>query len=264
MKKILFIITILLFGCSEDDGSNDNDQGMQSNFEINLTSQSNIISIDEPLTINVLGNEVISRLDVSKDNWVTSANLASDSFGNQTDIFVDYETIGNQTISVRATNEANFTSEASINVVVNRGEAIELSSLQLNSFFNVDETWDDEFDEGDTNRLADVFFILLKPRLNPFDGNRSIGTPVWYRSNTLTNQGDLQWSLQNQNLLINPELSVFIAFADDDENGLVDDLMLGPPFEREVSFIDFISTQPSSIPVSFPGINLDFDLEVQW
>ncbi len=152
----------------------------------------------------------------------------------------------------------------SVDVVVNKGEAIELNSLQLNSFFNIDDTWDDEFDDGDINRLADVFFILLKPRLNPFDGSRSISTPAWYRSSTLTNQGNLQWSLQNQDLLINPELSLFITFADDDGNGLVDDLMLGPPFEREISFLDFISTQPNSIPVSFSNINLDFNLGVQW
>ena len=228
-----------------------------------ISTQLDIIDIDEILPISVTGNETISRIDISKDNWVTSTNLTSPSFGSETDIFIDYETIGSKTISVRATSAEGFISESSLSISVERGNAIEINTLNLNNFFNINETWDDEFDEGDINRLADVFFIFLKPRLNPFDGTRSINSTVWYRSETLLNQGNLEWSIADQ-LLIDPDLSLYIAFADDDGNGLIEDIMLGPPFEREISFEDFTTTQPDNLSISYPDINLDFDLSVDW
>lgn len=263
MKKIVSILTICLFvACSSDDSNSE--ENNESSFVITLEQDMVNAAIDEVITISISANETINRLDISKDEWQTSTNLASPSFGNQTNVFIDYESTGNKTISIRATNTNGDISEGSINVTIDRGNAIKLQELQLNSFFNINEAWDDEFGSIDPNRLADVFFILLKPRLNPFEGTRSIGTPVWYESEVEVNQGDLHWDLQTDNLFIDPNLSLFIAFADADGGGLVGDLMLGPPIEREIRLSDFINSQSNPIPFSQTDINLNFDLSVEW
>lgn len=262
MKKIISLLTIcFLIACSSDDSNEENNN---ESFTITLNQDVNTANIDEIITINISANETINRLDISKDGWLTSTNLSSPAFGGQTNVFVDFESIGNKTISIKATNNNGDISERSVNVTVQRGNAIKLQELQLNSFFNINETWDEEFGDTDPNRLADVFFVLLKPRLNPFEGIRSIGTPVWYESEVKTNQGDLHWNLQTDNLFIDPNLPLYIAFADDDGGGLAGDLMLGPPFEREIQLSDYISTQENPIPFNQANINLNFDLSVEW
>ena len=263
MKKIIGLVIICLFiACSSDDSNEENNN--ESSFVITLNQDINTASIDEIITINVSASETINRLDISKDGWQTSTNLSSPSFGNQTNVFIDYESTGNKIISIRATSTNGDTSERSVNVTIERGNAIKLQELQLNSFFDINETWDDEFGSIDPNRLADVFFILLKPRLNPFEGTRTTGTPVWYESSVETNQGDLHWNLQTNNLFVDPNLSLYIAFADADGGGLAGDLMLGPPFEREIRLSDYINSQPNPIPFNESGINLNFDLSVEW
>jgi len=263
MKKIIGLLTIcFIMACSSDDSNNESNNG--PTFEITLEQDATTADIDEVITITIYANETINRLDISKDGWQTSANLSSPAFGSETNVFVDFESIGNKTISIKATNNNGDVSERSVDVTIEKGDAIKLQELQLNSFFNINETWDDEFSDTDPNRLADVFFVLLKPRLNPFEGTRSIGTPVWYESEVKTNQGDLHWNLQTDNLFIDPNLSLYIAFADDDGGGLVGDLMLGPPFEREIQLSDYISTQENPIPFNEANINLNFDLSVEW
>lgn len=263
MKKIVSILTICLFlACSSDDSNEENNN--ESSFVITLNQDIDTASIDEIININVSASETINRLDISKDGWQTSTNLSSPSFGNQTNVFIDYESTGNKTISIRATNTNGDISEHSVNVTIERGNAIKLQELQLNSFFNINETWDDEFGSSNIDRLADVFFILLKPRLNPFEGTRTTGNPLWYQSNVETNQGDLHWNLQTNNLFVDPNLSLYIAFADADGGGLAGDLMLGPPFEREIRLADYINAQTNPIPFNEAGINLNFDLSVEW
>ncbi len=264
MRQILIMLLMffLIASCSSDDSSSE--ENNESSFAIFLEQDIVNAAIDEVITISISASETINRLDISKDGWQTSTNLASPSFGNQTNVFIDYESTGNKTISIRATNIDGDVSESFVNVTIERGNAIKLQELQLNSFFNINETWDDEFDNTDPERLADVFFVLLKPRLNPFEGTRSIGTPVWYESSVETNQGDLHWNLQTNNLFVDPNLSLYIAFADADGGGLAGDLMLGPPFEREIGLTDYINTQANPIPFNEAGINLNFDLSVEW
>ncbi len=262
MKNHIFrlLIMLLITACSSDDSNENN----ISNFSITIEKDKNIAAIDEVITITISANDSIRRIDISKDGWQTSTNMGSDSFGDYTTVYIDYESTGNKTISIKATNHNGDTDEQSVNIIIERGNAIKLKELQLNSFYNINETWDAEYGTTNPERLADVFYVLLKPRLNPFNGSRTIGTPVWYKSIIRANQDDLFWSMQAENLYFNPNIPLYIAFADADGGGIVEDLMLGPPFEREISFQEFSSAETNPIPFNFQDINLNFNILVEW
>lgn len=42
------------------------------------------------------------------------------------------------------------------------------------------------------------------------------------------------------------------------------DLMNGPPDYRDISFSNYLTTKPTTITYSFPDINVEFKLFVEW
>lgn len=246
-----------MVSCGSDDDSN------SSNFEITLNTDSNVIGIDELVEIQVTASDSIKRLDISKDNWETAHNLQTASFATQTSIYFDFWDIGSKTISVIATDYNNNTAESTIDVTVERGSAVKINSLVLNSFYNINETWDDEFNDTDPERLADVLFRLSKPRLNPFEGVRE-GTIEWYESEIKFNQGDLNWDVESNDLYINPNLSFHTFFTDYDGEGFSSSLILSSPYTRVLNISDFMDTQPNPINYQDNSVELDYDLYVEW
>lgn len=155
-----------------------------------------------------------------------------------------------------------------VTVSIEKGNAVQIQSVQLNTFYNMGSAWDSEYNDTDPNRLADVLFAILKPRLNVFDGTRS-NTPnsswVWYKSETKENESNLNWNLQNEELYINiEELTPYVAFADDDGGNVSQDLMLGPPFEYIIPIVNYKNTKPSYILVKETNINLEYELGLGW
>ncbi|MEL0651636.1 hypothetical protein V6246_09395 [Algibacter sp. TI.3.09] len=112
-------------------------------------------------------------------------------------------------------------------VSITRGNTIRITSVKIISFSNINNTWDSEFSDSDTNRLADVFFNLRKQKPDSKQGGLSFQN--WFKSEVKENQGDLTWDLSSKNLYLNPEFALQFSMADDD-GGVAQDIMLGPLF----------------------------------
>lgn len=134
-------------------------------------------------------------------------------------------------------------------------------SLYL-SFDNLGETWDSEFPTTNINHLADPFFVLSKRGYDLNYGSLR-GKAIRYTSPTLQNEGGLIWNLINDDIYINTN-KFFIAVLDDDNNGFIEDIMLGPPSEREIPFVNLNGTQPTTATFQEAAINLEYQMDLEW
>lgn len=266
MKKITYILITLCLACSSsDDGGTDPNT---STFDATIAQSATTIGIDQIVTLTANANETINEISFSTDGGTTFPSSFGSSFGMTANLYFDFETVGTKNIIFRLKNSAGDIVDKPIIINVERGSAVQITGVRLNSFFNIGQIWDSEFGNNDPNRLADVYFALLKRRLNVFTGERGglSSNSIWYRSETRTNETNLNWDLQSENININLEqLTPYIAFVDDDgEGNLAGDLMLGPPFERLIPISDYLNSQPSSIIIEETDINLYYELGIDW
>ena len=258
MKKILslFFICITLLSCSSDNSN------LDSNFTINIVISAQSIEVDQEFTITVNGNESIQSIEVSFDNFINSSG-ASQDFGLTKTLTFNFDKVGTKTIFIRAKNSNNVYDTKVVTVNVVRGTALKIKKLQLLSFNNINGTWDPEFAANDPNRLADLKFNLSRVLIyNYFLGTYNMSP--WYTSQINENQQSLIWDLEPQNLYLKPNASVQFSLSDMDGDVLGNDLMMGPPYYKTFNFSNYLVTKPEEIIYTFPEINLEFKLFVEW
>lgn len=254
----LFLVSFIIISCSSDSNENEN----SNSFSINLTPSSNSVVVDQAFTITVSADEEIRELWVSTNNFATGG-YSIRQFGTSYVLNFNFDTLGQKTISVRAKNQDNVVSEKQVIVTVSRGNALKINGVQVISFYGINTTYDPEFPVTNPNHLADLRFGLSKNKLgNPLD---NIYSPVfWYLSNVIENQGNMTWDCSNADLYINPNASLKFGLVDIDNGIAGADLLNGPPDYREISFNSYIVTKPTTITYTFPEINLEFKLFVEW
>ncbi|MBG6063162.1 hypothetical protein IWX83_002972 [Flavobacterium sp. CG_9.1] len=259
MNKLVIITfaCLCMLGCSTD-----NPTAKISTFNIELAPSTVNVTVDEPFTITVNANEKMAFMGASLDNFATGG-LADLGFGNSYVLHFNFDTLGQKTILVRAQNSRNELSEKKVVVNVTRGNAIKITGMKVLSFYNINQTWDPEYVATDPNRLADVYFGYSKSSLNNyFDSKYSIRK--WFVSSVKENQGDLTWNLTTNELYIKPNGILRFGLVDQDAPPLGQDLLNGPPDFRDISFADYLVSKPKTITYSFPEINLQFILSVEW
>ncbi|WP_054851348.1 hypothetical protein [Olleya sp. ITB9] len=268
MRKLIFLIPLLYFACSSDDETSIDNPDV-STFDVTVSQDINTAVVDQVVTLTATANETINEISYSTDNGATFPSSFSTQFGNTANLYFSFDTLGSKTIVFRVKNVAGDIADNTVTITVERGNAVQFQNVQLNSFFDMGNSWDSEYPTSNPNHLADVFFAFLKPPLNVFDGTRS-GVPtsswLWYTSAVRENETNLNWNITNENLYINPELvTPYIAFADDDGDGtLAGDLMLGPPFESIILLSNYTDTQPSSVTIQETNINLEYVIGLDW
>lgn len=266
MKRIIyFISSIMAFSCSSDSNQEapNSTSTPVDTFTINALASNTNVSIDENFTITITSPEPITGLLYSYDNFVTEAGWYS-NFGSSKTLFFRFNKLGNNTLYFKAIKEGNIESQVKqVTVNVTQGNAIKITGLQLLSFSNINNTWDPEYPNNDSNSLADVFFVMQKSKIpDPFEDLTDYRD--WYRSAVKMNQGNLTWNFDAENLYIKLEKNIRIGFGDQDEPPLGQDLMLGPPDYRDFNLMDYASTKPSNVTISYPEINLEFTLQLVW
>lgn len=253
-----FVLLFLIISCSSDSNENENN----NSFSINLTPSTTSVVVDQAFTITVGANEDIKQMWVSTDNFATGG-YAQRQFGTSYILNFNFDTLGQKTISVRAKNQNNVVSEKQVVVNISRGSALKINGLQVISFYGINTTYDPEYGATDPNRLADLKFGFAKNKLV----DRFLGTynwSSWYNSTVLENQGNMTWQLNDANLFIHPNNTLRFTLAEMDGQIAGADLLNGPPEFREISFSSFISTKPSVISYTFPEIDLDIKVLVEW
>lgn len=257
-KIALTVLSFIIASCSSDSNENDSN----NSFAINLTPSSTSVVVDQAFTISLGANEEIKELWVSTDNFATGG-YAQRQFGTSYVLNFNFDTLGQKTISVRAKNQNNVVSEKKVVISVSRGNAIKINGLQVISFYGINTSYDPEFPTSNPNHLADLRFGFSKNKLsNPLD---NIYSPTyWYLSSIIENQGSMTWDCSNDNLYLNPNASLKFGLADMDNGIAGADLLNGPPDYREISFASYLVSKPTTITYTFPEINLEFKVFVEW
>lgn len=261
MKKIILVLAVfLLISCSSEDSK---ESASANSFAINAVVSSETVTVDQEFTITVTSSQNMTGILYSFDNFATERGLYS-SFGTTKTLKFYLDKVGVTTIYFKATNEANAVSGVtSVAVTVNRGNALKITGLQIISFNGINTTWDPEFPTSNPNHLADVFFGFLKTKLQtPFAGGYNYSN--WYTSSVKQNQGDLTWNFTSENLYIQPQSTIRMGLVDEDTPPLGQDLMMGPPDYRDFNFSTYTTTKPSIITFTYPEINLEFKITVEW
>ena len=257
MKQILYLLPLFFCMCS----SPDNNEGKASTFSMTLAPASTTVSIDEPFTVAVTSSETMKWIAVTADGS-DPVNFSGSDFGTSKVLYFNFDTLGSRTINIKVKNEKNEVVLKTIAVTVTRGNAVKITALQLKSFHNINTTWDPEFSATDINRLPDVYFGFSKSRLSNF-GSDAYTTNLWYRSLVKENQGDLIWDLTSANLYLNPSKVLLFGLTDKDGD-LGQDLLMGPPDYKSIGFSSYQASKPNTITYSFPEINLEFIVTVEW
>ncbi len=257
-KAILLLSSLLLFCCSSEVQNT-----TQNSFKINAVPSSTVVNVDQEFTITLSSTENMTGILYSFDNFSTERGLYS-SFGTTKTLKFNLDKLGINTIYLKAVNASNISSEIKvIPITVIRGNAIKILGLQVVSFNGINTSWDPEFPVSDPNHLADVFFGFNKASINsPFADGYNYRN--WYTSTVKQNQGDLTWSFATENLYIQPERTVRMGLVDQDTPPLGQDLMNGPPDYRDFNFSSYSSTKPTTITFTYPEINLEFVLTIEW
>lgn len=264
-RIILVFLIILIISCNSED--NQTIEQQEEPFTLELTSNNTNVNIDEIATFEINTNKPFVDITHSTDSFITSKTISRSQqggFGSSLVLYVDTSNIGDITYSIRvtATDDREETATGTISFSVEKGNAVHIKEVLLNNFYNKDNTWDDEFSNNDVNRLADVNFSLSKSYIRLFSGQKE--RRIWYRSIIKENQGDLLWNLSQENLYVNPNDIIYFGLADNDGGDVGQDLLLGPPFEKEINLSLYNNTKPSTIKLSDSSIDLDVDFEVEW
>lgn len=258
MKKTIFILSIiqLFIGCSSDDNSS------KSAFSIDLAPSATNVVLDQSFTITINANESMKYLWISTDNFATG-DYTIQNFGTSFNLNFNFDTLGQKTISVRAKNQNNEVSEKQLVVTVTRGNAIKILGVQLVSFYGINTVYDPEFPTSNPESLADLKFGFAKQSLDSYLSN-VYSWRNWYQSTVISNQGTMTWDCSGSNLYIDPSKNLRFGLSDIDNGIAGADLLNGPPDYREINFSNFVVTKPTTITYSFPEINLEFKVFVEW
>lgn len=263
-RKLIYLLLIIFIACdSSSDSSSDNQNPTPTNFTVELTSSATTTNVDEEFTVQVNASEPMTKIIVSYDNFATTVVDATSDFGLSKTLKFNFDTLGSKTISVKAYNANNQSTVKTLMVTTNRGSAVKVTGIQVTSFYDMNNTWDPEYPTSDPNHLADVFFGLNKMKIgSPTYG--TYGFTKWYTSSIKQNQGDLTWNIAGENLYIKPEKTIRLGLVDMDNPPVGQDLMIGPPDYRDFNLSAYTVTKPTSITFSYPEINLEFVLQVEW
>jgi len=258
MKKNIIILLFiqLLIGCSSDDNSS------KSAFSIDLVSSATNVVLDQSFTVAINANQSMKYLWISTDNFATG-DYAIQNFGTSFNLNLNFDTLGQKTISVRAKNQNNEVSEKQIVVTVTRGNAIKILGVHVVSFYGINTVYDPEFPASNPESLADLRFGFSKLSLDSYLSN-DYSWRSWYQSTVIPNQGTMTWDCSGSNLYIDPSKNLRFGLADIDNGVAGSDLLNGPPDYREINFSNFVITKPSTITYTFPEINLEFKVFVEW
>lgn len=265
VKKLLFLSMLAIaFACSTDSLQEELPEPGQ-NFEVSLTPSVNEVFLDVPFTLKVQANEGIEEITRIFENGEESINsltpgtaLAKESLN----LHLGFGSPGNNNVVLEFTSVTGKKVSKTVNFEVKHGNALKIVGLKINSFYNMNGSWDGEFSESDVNRLADIRFAFRKLG----QGHISNPTPrlaLWYLSAVYPNMEQLEWDLSQEELYILESSLLELSIGDVDEDGTGQDLTMGSR-ELSINVNHYRDTRPTEINLIDEGNGLDVTLRVEW
>ncbi len=272
MKKLILFISILAM-CSCEDKSDDELVPIENTYEISL-SANETVAIHDIWDLQVNTSEAVSEIIFSFDAaFEQEFYHYGRSYDQELHFYFNFLTLGNKSIYIKTINSEGVEATNEFHVSVIRGNAVQVTAIQLHSFYRMDETWDPEF--SDENRLADVKFIFL------FSGGISeipyenlyneYGTSLSnflnfgrYETEVKLNQENLYWDLAQEELYVNPNYEFTCVPIYDDLEYLPEPLLLDNLSDIPIDLAQYSEEQPESIMVTDPYNDFEMELFLEW
>ena len=260
MKNSLYLLMLLcvLVSCSADTNP---EIPPVEEPNINLEINSEQVVVDQTVSIKVSSNRPLSEISRLSENAVHSwSAFDGEALPDSFEVYFKFPSPGTHTLNLEFTFTDKKVIARELQFEVERGNSVQITRVEVNSFENIDGSWDPEYEETDPGRLADVGFRLEKLFLSKMTSEIHT-SGYWFTSEIKQDQGDLLWELSEENLFLDPKMPFFFIMGDMDENNMAQDLMQRP---QQIFLKDYISTRPDSISLVDAASNLDVRFYLDW
>lgn len=264
-KKLLILVVLALsFACSTDSPNVEPPAPPQS-FEVILTPSVNEVFVDVPFTIKVQANEGLFEISRKLENGVESITSLNPGTGIHADshtLHLQFGYLGQEKVVLEFTSITGKKFSKTINFDVKRGNAVKITGFKINSFHNMNGSWDQEYADTDPNRLADIIFAFRKLRQGHM-ANEYLAMAPWFISPVYPNMQQLEFDLSQKGLYISENSRLELGIADSDEDGTGKDLTMGYR-NLGIKFMDYKATKPSEINLANEEYGFDVTFYVEW
>jgi hypothetical protein len=265
MKKILLFIALTGMLSCTSDSTEIIEPEPQKNFDVTLTPSSNFSIVDKAFTIKLSSTSEIHEI---KQVFETGTFAVG---GDGTNGVIDsrYKTlhyqlpdVGVETMNYVFTDIYGKQVTKSLDVNVTPAEAVQITGLKINSYYNIHGTYDEQYDENDPERLADILFAFSKAYSRNFSTEEARKN-LWFLSDIYPNEEKLEFDLQDEQLFIAPYASFEVGIGDHDEGGMVEDLARDPS-QMTVNLFLLQNERPSEIHIIKEDANVDITVLLKW
>lgn len=263
-KLLVLCILALNVACSADSPNEEIPLPAQ-NFEVSLTPSVSEVYVDIPFTVKVQANEGIFEISRVMENRVESITSLSPGVPLDTGsltLHLGFGFTGTENVVLEFTSITGKKSTKTLKFEVKRGNAVKITGFKINSFHNMNGSWDPEYADNDINRLADIQFGFRKLR----QGHITHLYPAmssWYVSPVYPNEQQLEFDLSQYGLFISENYTLRFGMADADDDGTAQDLTMWHE-ELKINFQDYKQTKPSEINLSNEEYGFDVSVQLEW
>jgi len=265
VKKLVFIWLIAVcFSCSPDS-PNEQLPEIEENFSVTLTPSVAKVTVDMPFQVKVQSNEAIYDITSIYENGSQSivAALPNTALDEQyLTLHLQFGYVRSEEVVLEFTSISGKKTTKTLNFNVIRGNAVKITGFRINTFYNMNGSWDDEYADDDPNRLADIIFAFRKLFNTRFSETKQ-DMRHWYLSPVYPNQQQLEWDLSQEELYISDRSMIEFGIGDDDGNGIGQDLARSSR-ELIIRLNDYKDTKPAEINLSNEEYGYDVTFQLEW
>lgn len=264
LKKSLFLCFLTICLSCSPDSLNEGVSEVEA-FDVSFLSNGNEVFVDIPFQVKVQSSEPIN--DITRIFENSSQGITAGMPGTVLDekfltLNLHFDTIGKQEVKLEFTSISGKKTSKVLSFDVIRGNAVKVIGFKINSFYNMNGTWDSEYANDDPNRLADIIFSFQKLSTAHFsEPKQNMG--YWYLSPIYPNQQQIEWDLSKEELYISDRSIMEIGIGDDDGNGIGEDLTRSHP-ALQIRLNDYRDTKPNTINLSNTESAIDVSVELEW
>jgi len=264
MKRIIMLLALIgLFSCSAD--SNDIPEPALEAFDVSFTPSADFAYVDQAYSIQITSTTKIHEVKQVYQN--TSLSVGGDGMYGEIDsrfrkLHYHLPDVGVEKLDFIFTDVQGRELEKSFEVNVLPGDAVQITGMKINSFYNIHQTYDPEFSDDDPNRLADIIFAFHKTYSRDFSSEET-NKSMWFLSEVYPNEQKLEFDLTNENLFLPPYASFELGIGDHDEDGLGMDLARDPS-QMSVNLFFLQQEKPSEVHIIKEDADVDITVFLKW
>lgn len=230
-------------------------------FEIFLNPSSLNLAVDETAIVDVDSEAPLREV---KWKWEGGERAHQAMSGSSLDknlkLYFQFPFPGNHPVLLEFTDLDGKLSSKQLNFNVSRGNTVQITKIEVQSFYDMGNVWDPE--AGEQNALADLIFILLKQQHTGFVSN-TYSSGSWYVSEVHENESSLSWDLTEKQLFLDPHAGFSFGLEDRDESNMGQNLLLNH-HSYSINLTDKIEARPETVTLIDEEVDLHVTFHLDW